>query len=76
MELAYLNPRPINVSKAQAHIETGRINLFVELWDRYYPGSYYTLTYDSQKDLLIGIYHQLGTGQNFNVIFSRKKNAG
>ena len=36
--------------QASANIKTGRIELFVELRDKHYPGSYYTLTYDSQKD--------------------------
>ena len=75
LEAAYLNPKPINVSKALANIKTGRIELFVELRDKYYPGSYYTLTYDSQSDLLIGVYHHLGIGQNINVFFSRKYKA-
>ncbi len=75
LEAAYLNPKPINVSKAIASIKTGRIELFVELRDKYYPGSYYTLTYDSPKDLLIGVYHHLGIGQNMNVFFSRKSGA-
>ncbi len=75
LEAAYLNPKSINVSKAIANIETGQIEVFVELRDKYYPGSYYTLTYDSKVDRLIGVYHHLGTGQNFDVIFSRKPGA-
>ena len=72
LELAYLNPRPINVSKAQADTEAGRINLFVELRDTHYPGNYYTLTYDSQNDCLVGVYHHLGIGQTMDVFFSRR----
>ena len=75
LEAAYLNPKPINVSKANANIQADQIELFVELRDKYYPGSYYTLTYDSQKDILIGVYHHLGIGQNTNVFFSRKSKA-
>jgi hypothetical protein len=75
LEAVYLNPKPINVSKASANIKTGRIELFVELRDKYYPGSYYTLTYDSKMDRLIGVYHHLGLGQNINVFFSRKSGA-
>ncbi len=75
LEAAYLNPKPINVSKASANIKTGRIELFVELRDKYYPGSYYTLTYDSKMDRLIGVYHHLGIGQNINVFFSRQPGA-
>ncbi len=72
LELAYLNPRPINVSQAQADTEAGLINLFVELRDRHYPGNYYTLTYDSQNDCLVGVYHHLGIGRNMDVLFSRR----
>ncbi len=75
IEAAYLNPKPINISKAIANIKTGRMELFVELRDKYYPGSYYTLTYDSKMDRLIGVYHHLGIGQNMNVFFSRKTGA-
>jgi hypothetical protein len=75
LKATYLNPKSINISKAHANIKTGQIELFVELRDKYYPGSYYTLTYDSQKDILIGIYHHLGIGQNINVFFSRKSKA-
>ncbi len=72
LELAYLNPRPINVSQALANTEAGRINVFVELRDRHYPGNYYTLTYDSQNDRLVGVYHHLGIGRNMDVFFSRR----
>lgn len=75
IEMAYLNPRTINVSKAQANIKAGRINLFIELRDRHYLGNYYTLTYDSQRDRLVGVYHHLGIEQNFDVFFSRKPGA-
>ena len=69
LEAAYLNPKQINVSKAQANIKSGQIDIFIELRDKYYPGSYYTLTYDSQNDRLIGVYHHLGVGQNFDISF-------
>jgi uncharacterized protein (DUF2147 family) len=75
LEAAYLNPRPINVSKAEVTISEGKINLFVELRDKHYPGNYYTLTYDPESDKLIGVYHHLGIGQNLNVTFSRKQNS-
>ena len=72
IEVAYLNPRPINVSKAHTGIEAGKINLFIELRDTYYPGSYYTLNYDSKNDSLVGVYHHLGVNQDFNISFARK----
>jgi hypothetical protein len=72
IEMAYLNPQSINVSKARATMESGQMALFIELRDRNYPGNYYTLTYDSQSDRLIGIYHHLGIGQHFDVFFVRR----
>ena len=37
------------------------------------PGSTYTLTYDPQRDQLMGIYFQAVEQQNFNVYFVRTK---
>ena len=73
MDAAYLNPQPINVSKATASSEAGQTKVFVELRDRLYPGSYYTLTYDRGKNQLAGVYHHLGIGQQFDVVFVRMK---
>ena len=67
--MAYLNPRPINVSKAQAVIKSDQMNLFIELRDRGYPGNYYTLTYNPQNNRLSGVYHHLGLNQDFDVYF-------
>jgi hypothetical protein len=72
MEMAYLNPRPINVSKAQASKNNGKIEIFVELKDKFYPGNYYTLTFDSESERLVGVYNHLGLNQNFDVYFIRK----
>jgi hypothetical protein len=72
IKMTYLNPRPINVSKAQASMKAEKIKLFIELRDKLYPGSYYTLTHDSQSNHLIGIYHHLGLNQDFDVYFIRK----
>ena len=73
MDAAYLNPNPINVSKAEAKSEAGQTKVLVELHDRLYPGSYYTLTYDRGKDQLVGVYHHLGLNQQFDVVFVRTK---
>jgi flagellar basal body-associated protein FliL len=73
MDAAYLNPRPINVSKATASSEAGQTKVFVELRDRLYPGNYYTLAYDRGKDQLSGMYYHLGIGQQFDVVFARMK---
>ena len=72
IEMAYLNPNLINVSKAQASIKDGKLELFIELRDTGYPGNYYTLTFDEQTDKLVGIYHHLGIGQDFDVYFVRQ----
>jgi hypothetical protein len=71
VEMAYLNPKPINVSKAQADMKAGKIELFIELRDQHYPGNYYTLTFDSQANRLVGVYHHLGLNQDFDVYFIR-----
>lgn len=68
----YLNPRPINISRAEWRRETGRLALVVELNDRGYPGSYYELKFDPVRDALYGVYHHLGLGQNFDVLFTRQ----
>jgi hypothetical protein len=71
MEAAYLNPRPINVSKAQAYRKEGVPQVLIELRDEGYPGSTYTLTYDPRQDALAGIYFQAALEQAFEVVFIR-----
>jgi hypothetical protein len=73
MDAAYLNPRPINVSKAQATREGATVRVFVELRAPNYPGSTYTLTYDSKRDELYGVYYQAVEGRTFDVVFARIK---
>jgi hypothetical protein len=73
LKAAYFNPRPINVSKAQATKESSKIKVFVELTDVGYPGSTYTLTYDAKEDVLRGIYYQAAMKQSFDVYFTRMK---
>jgi hypothetical protein len=73
LDAAYLNPKSINVSQAHATIEENQIKVFVELKDRYYPGSYYVLIYNTETDNLIGVYHHLGINQKFDVEFIRQE---
>lgn len=73
MDAAYLNPRPINVSKAQATRDGATVRVFVELRAPNYPGSTYTLTYDSKRDELYGVYYQAVEGRSFDVVFARIK---
>jgi hypothetical protein len=73
MDAAYYNPRPINVSKAQAMQEGATMKVFIELKDAGYPGSTYTLIYDAKTDRLGGVYYQAAVGQRFDVFFVRSK---
>ncbi|MFC1798371.1 hypothetical protein ACFLZL_01005 [Thermodesulfobacteriota bacterium] len=73
VKAGYFNPRPINVSRAQASLHKNYIKFEVELRDRGYPGSTYTLVYDPPNDRLIGLYFQAVARQNFDVIFVRMK---
>jgi hypothetical protein len=73
MVAGYFNPRPINVSRAEAMQEGSTTKVFVELRDINYPGSTYTLTYDPQDDQLQGVYFQAALQQSFDVVFVRMK---
>jgi hypothetical protein len=73
MVARYYNPRPINVSRAEASQEGITTKVFIELRDKNYPGSTYTLTYDSENDQLKGVYFQAALQQSFDVIFVRMK---
>ena len=73
MVAAYFNPRPINVSRAEASQEGAATKVFIELRDTNYPGATYTLTYDPQSDQLKGVYFQPALQQSFDVVFVRMK---
>jgi hypothetical protein len=73
VDAAYFNPRPINVSRAEAVLKENTAKLFIELRDEGYPGSTYTLEYDSTNDALVGVYFQAVQQQSYNVIFVRLK---
>ena len=54
IDAGYFNPRPINVSRAEATQEGGKMKVFVELRDTGYPGSVYTCAWhDADADLLV-----------------------
>ena len=71
LEARYLNPQPINVSRASVSGGGGHFEVFVEMNDRGYPGSYYRLRYDAGRDQLSGVYNQLAVKQTFDVAFDR-----
>ena len=70
---SYFNPRPIRVARAEAKLEGALVGLFVELRDANYPGSTYTLGYDTATDQLKGIYYQAAQGAQYEVVFSRRR---
>ena len=69
----YFNPRPINVSRAQASMHKNYLKVEVELRDVGYPGSTYTLVYAPEKDTLFGYYYHAVSRQYFDVLFVRMK---
>jgi hypothetical protein len=73
IDAIYLNPRPIDVARAQATRDGSTVKVFVELRAPNYPGSTYTLTYDAQQDQLQGTYFQAALQQSFTVFFVRMK---
>ena len=73
MAAGYFNPRPINVSQAEASREGDTTKVFIELRDVNYPGATYNLTYDPERDQLRGVYYQPAVRQSFDVFFIRMK---
>jgi hypothetical protein len=69
----YFNPRPINVSQAEAELDGTTIKVFIELRDVNYPGATYHLTYDPGSDQLRGVYFQPALQQSFDVVFVKMK---
>ncbi len=70
---AYLNPRPINVARAEASMVGDTLRVFVELRDTNYPGSIYQLTYEPVADRLQGTYYQAALRESYEVVFERVK---
>ncbi len=68
----YFNPRPIHVDTASVSTENGFMKLFIQLQDKYYEGSTYTLVYYSPKDLLLGYYYQAPMDKTYEVMFERQ----
>ncbi len=73
LEVAYFNPSPIRVAKAEAKMQGGLMQVFVELRDEGYPGCTYNLAYDAGHDCLAGTYFQAAMGETFPVVFVRRR---
>ena len=67
--VAYLNPRPIRVARAEARREGDLVGLFVEFDDVNYRGSTYSLGYNARTGQLEGLYYQAPLQQKFDVVF-------
>ncbi|MCX7827134.1 MAG: hypothetical protein N2689_16515, partial [Verrucomicrobiae bacterium] len=66
-EVAYFNPRPINVARAEASGEGGNMRLTIELRDAGYPGCIYKLAFDKAKDQLVGTYFQAAQNETYDI---------
>ena len=73
MRAGYFNPRPINVARAEAFQQDGKVKMYLELRDAGYPGSHYTLEYRKDTDQLMGVYFQAAVQESFEVLFVRMK---
>jgi hypothetical protein len=73
LDAAYFNPKPIHVARTQAAMDGTSLKVFIELRDVNYPGSTYTLVYDSGGDSFTGVYYQALQQQSFEVNFVRMK---
>ena len=68
----YFNPNPINVAKAMWSMEDDVLQVYVEMNDENYEGSYYKLTYNKQSEQLVGIYFQAFSKQSYQVSFNKQ----
>jgi hypothetical protein len=73
LDAAYFNPNPINVSETQWKIQDGFVYLYVKFDDVNYRGSYYSLGYLPDRDILAGFYYQAAMNQKFDIYFEREK---
>ena len=71
MQVGYFNPRPIKVGRAEAFEKDGKAQMYLELRDVNYPGSYYSLAFNPATGLLAGIYFQAVLRETYEVEFVR-----
>ena len=71
--VAYLNPRPIRVARAEASRQGDAVFLFVEFDDVNYRGSTYSLGYNARSGQLEGLYYQATLRQQFDVAFAPRR---
>jgi hypothetical protein len=71
MRAGYFNPRPIKVGRAEAFEKDGKAQMYLELRDVNYPGSYYSLAFNPATGMLGGIYFQATLRETYEVEFVR-----
>lgn len=72
LQASYFNPRPIHVETTETARKDGLQYVMIKLQDINYEGSVYLLNYDREQDTLHGIYMHGGSGQRYQVSFSRQ----
>ena len=73
VDASYHNPSPINVERARATTEGGKLKLHLKLNDRGYPGCVYELEYDRENDVMVGTYFQAAMRQTYRIGFQRTR---
>lgn len=73
LDVAYFNPKSINIGKAYWIKTETILSVYIELQDENYPDSYYKLIYNTERDVLVGQYFQEGGVTSFPVEFVRTK---
>ena len=72
LDVAYYNPRSINVARTRWKIDGGQLFFYVLFDDEGYRGSYYSLGYFPNDDRISGYYYLAVEQQEYEVYFERK----
>lgn len=69
LKAGYYNPKSINIGKAMWKNTNDALEVYIQLSDENYPGSYYQLTYIPENYMLVGKYFQAVEGITYDVAF-------
>ena len=67
LDVTYYNPKPVNVSRSMFMQKNSELKVFIELIDKGYPRSTYTLNYDQKNHALLGDYFHAGMNKTFKT---------
>jgi len=73
LDAGYFNPGPINVGKSGWRVHEKVLQVFIQMDDVNYPGSFYDLKYNKEKNILHGTYYQAVAKETYNISFKRKQ---